>query len=156
MVELLVLVVEDSVVHQRLLAHAFEAAGVPARLEVYGDAERAWGVLDRMKHQSSADWPDFALIDVGLPGASGIELVDRIRQSRHFDGWPVVVLTASEDPDDEREALLAQATGYFMKPSTASGYASLVRSILAFLRRNPPVAARAGLALRPKPSPPDE
>jgi CheY-like chemotaxis protein len=127
-----VLLVEDSPVHQRLLLAAFKE--VPqVRVEAHADAESAWAALNGLIASPLAQWPDFALIDIGLPGASGIELVDRIRQSRHFEELPLLVLTASEDPEDQTESLLARADGFFRKPATASGYASLVKGILGFL-----------------------
>lgn len=142
--ELRALVVEDSVVHQRLLAEAFRAVGQPVRLEVHANAESAWDAIEAMRYQTPAEWPDFAIVDVGLPGISGIELVDRIRQLRPFDEWPIVVLTASQDPEDRTESYLAKATGYFLKPTVASGYASLVRGILRFLGLPPEAGSAAG------------
>lgn len=144
------LLVEDSAVHQRLLAEAFKAAGQPVHLLAHGDAESAWATLERMRYLNPNEWPDFAIIDIGLPGMSGIDLADRIRQQRHFDAWPVVILTASHDPDDRTEALMAKATGYFTKPTSPGGYTALARDILAFLGRSP----RHGSKVPAHPKPP--
>jgi two-component system response regulator PhoP len=150
--EIVVLVVEDSAVHQGLLAEAFKASGQEAHLVFHADAGGAWATIERMLYQARTDWPDFAIIDIGLPGMSGIELVDRIRQLRHVDGWPIVMLTASQDPDDRRESLLAKATGYFVKPTTAAGYRQLVGEILEFLGYDPePPAAKAPARRTPSP-----
>jgi len=133
MVELLALVVEDSMVHRKLLLEAAKDCGMPLRLDIFPDAESAWQAIERMPSVPRSEWPHFALVDIGLPGASGIDLVDRIRQRPRFDGWPVVMLTASTDPDDRSEAMLADATAYFVKPVTGSGYTRILRQILEFL-----------------------
>jgi CheY-like chemotaxis protein len=142
--------VVDSDVHQRLLTEAFRVAGQPVQLEMHGDAASAWAAIERLRFLSPEQWPEFAVVDIGLPGASGIELVDRIRQARHLDDWPVVILTASKDPDDRAEALLAKATGYYVKPSSGAGYVALVRDLLRDLGYH---AARPKESL-PKAAPP--
>ncbi|MEA3204265.1 MAG: two-component system, cell cycle response regulator DivK [Thermoplasmata archaeon] len=130
--DLRVLVVEDSPVHQRLLQQAFHAVLPTTHLDVRPDAESAWQAVEAMRFQARALWPDFAIVDVGLPGASGIDLVDRIRRIPLLDDWPLVVLTASSDPDDEAEARLADATLFLQKPARG-GWDRLVVGMLAQL-----------------------
>lgn len=152
--EIRAILVEDSAVHRRLLAEAFKSAGQPVRLDAHADADSAWAAIDQMRFQAFAEWPDFAIVDIGLPGVSGIELVDRVRQVRHFDDWPIVMLTASQDPDDRAESLLAKATGYFTKPTSASGYMQLARDILRFLGyRSEPTHPKAPPPPRAKAAP---
>jgi CheY-like chemotaxis protein len=158
MTEPLVLLVEDDPVHQRLVAKAFEENGTPVRLRVHADAESGWADIETLRALPAAQWPAFAIIDIGLPGTSGIDLVDRIRQVSHFDAWPVVMLTGSQDPEDRVEALLAHATGYFAKPAKPAGYPELARQILAFVRLPPGKpgqpsreAERAGASREPGP-----
>jgi CheY-like chemotaxis protein len=127
-----VLVVEDSPVHQRLLVQAFQEARPGARLEVRGDAESAWEEIQGLRFQAHSHWPDFILIDVNLPGMSGIELLDRIRKLPRFEDLPIVVLTGSTDPEDQAESLLAEATLYAQKP-TKGGWAPLVGQVLDLL-----------------------
>jgi DNA-binding NarL/FixJ family response regulator len=61
----------------------------------------------------SAEPPHVALVDIGLPGLSGIEGIRRIRER-----WPLVsplVLTVYDDDDRILEALCAGANGYLLK-----------------------------------------
>src|ERR1041385_7695833 len=122
MVEPLVLIVEDSKVHQRLIMEAFKASGYTTRFDVQGDAAGAWAAVDAMVRTARSEWPRFAIVDIGLPGMSGIDLVDRIRHEARLDRWPIIILTASTDPDDRAESVMEEATAFFTKPTGAAGY----------------------------------
>lgn len=125
-----VLLVEDSPLHQTLLANAFRKVGYSCTLDIQPDGEGAWAAIQRMRRQRRELWPRFAVIDLGLPGMTGIELIDRIRHEPGFEDWPIVVLTASTDPEDLAESLMAHATSYVVKPSGAEHYPDLARTIL--------------------------
>src|SRR5438552_3312571 len=125
-----VLLVEDSPVHQRLIMEGMRAAGYAADFNVQAEAEGAWDYIDALRSLPRAKWPAFAIIDIALPGMSGIELVDRIRHEPSFRDWPIVVLTASKDPDDRSEAGMASATAYFTKPGGTTGYRAVAREML--------------------------
>ncbi|MEZ5411848.1 MAG: response regulator transcription factor [Acidimicrobiales bacterium] len=73
---------------------------------------------------------DLALIDLGLPGIDGIEVVRGIR------GWsdlPVIVLSVRESEQDKVEALDAGADDYVTKPF---GMAELLARMRAVTRRS--------------------
>ncbi|HUF69145.1 MAG TPA: sigma-54 dependent transcriptional regulator [Longimicrobiales bacterium] len=70
------------------------------------DAERALGAL-------SSTAPALVLTDVRMPGMSGIELLDRIREST---GTPVIVMTAFGDMQGAIDAMKKGAFDYLTKP----------------------------------------
>jgi two-component system NarL family response regulator len=57
--------------------------------------------------------PDVVLLDVRMPGTSGIDAARAIRQS--VPGAAIVMLTVSDDDDDLHKAVLAGAHGYLLK-----------------------------------------
>lgn len=69
-------------------------------------AEEALGVF-------SAALPDVVLMDIHLPGQSGIECVARLR--RLLPQTQVIMLTVEEDSEQVFESLKAGATGYLVK-----------------------------------------
>jgi FixJ family two-component response regulator len=73
--------------------------------------------------------PDCALLDVHLPGLTGIEVQKRLRAARA--PLPVVFITASEDPSIEREAVEAGGLRVLRKPFSSD---QLLDSIAAALR----------------------
>lgn len=76
-----------------------------------GDAESGLRMIKKLE-------PQVALVDVHLPGASGLELTERLRQSHACTH--VVVLTAVENSQLPRRLLEAGATGYLTKGCAAS------------------------------------
>lgn len=67
-------------------------------------------------HQASAFDPDVILLDIGLPGMSGFEVAQRLREKRSAGG-PVVVAISGYGTDlDRRRAQDAGIQHYFTKP----------------------------------------
>lgn len=126
----LVLIVEDSHAQERLIAHALRAAGYPAQVHGEPTAEDGWRYVQRMKATPREAWPVFAIVDLGLPGESGMDLLQRIRADPMLREWPVVVFTGSRDPEDRRNAGLSAATAYFTKPGPGMAYQPVAREIL--------------------------
>lgn len=80
--------------------------------------------------------PDLVLLDIMLPGQSGIEVCKQIRS---VSGTPIVMLTAKGDTEDVVHGLEAGADDYVVKPHNG---AELLARIKARLR---PVAEEGGI-----------
>ncbi|MEX2542989.1 MAG: response regulator transcription factor [Trueperaceae bacterium] len=119
-----ILVVEDEPAVRELVTFHLERGGFTVRAAE--DAEQAWPLL--------AD-SDLLVLDRMLPGASGEELLRRLRRA---DGsrLPVLMLTARGTELDRVEGLEAGADDYLVKPFSA---AELVARVRALLRRTAPV-----------------
>jgi len=73
--------------------------------------------------------PDIAIIDISMPGMSGIVLTRRL--SEEAKDTKILVLTLHEDRAYLRQALDAGARGYVVKRSAAANLVSAVRSVIA-------------------------
>jgi DNA-binding NarL/FixJ family response regulator len=73
--------------------------------------------------------PDIAIVDVSMPGMSGIVLTRRL--SEEAQEIKVLMLTLHEDRAYLRQALDAGARGYVVKRSAAANLISAVRSVIA-------------------------
>jgi len=80
-----------------------------------------------------ADDIDAVLLDLMMKSMDGLEVLLRIRKHRTTAGLPVVILTASTDPEDEQRLLLAGADDYLRKPVDPH---RLVQRMKAVLRRS--------------------
>jgi DNA-binding NarL/FixJ family response regulator len=71
---------------------------------------------------------DLALLDLNMPGMSGLEGIARFRAA--FPEIPVVVLSASEQVDDIQKLLAAGALGYITKSSPSEVILSALQHVL--------------------------
>ncbi len=62
---------------------------------------------------------DLILLDIRMPGGSGIETLKRLKASARTEPIPVVVVTATDDPSARDQSLAAGAVGFLHKPLEA-------------------------------------
>jgi two-component system KDP operon response regulator KdpE len=124
-----VLLVEDDAPTRQMVAANLAAHGYRVVEAPDGDAAlRRWGQRR----------PDLVIVDIGLPGISGLAVIHRIRA----DGsTPILVLSARDQERDKVAALDAGADDYLTKPF---GVAELHARLRAALRRSLGPASEAG------------
>lgn len=71
--------------------------------------------------------PEVVLIDLGLPGMSGIELIRRMRAAAPIT--PLLVLTIHEDNDRIFDAICAGASGYLLKTAAPEQIVQSIRDV---------------------------
>jgi len=97
--ELQLLVVEDDSDHYRLMEKALEGSGV-THLRRFVRGEELLSFLDGCALDESMYGATFCiLLDLGLPGLSGIEVLGRLKAKSNWARIPVIVLTSSTNPD---------------------------------------------------------
>jgi two-component system cell cycle response regulator DivK len=74
--------------------------------------------------------PDLILMDIQLPGMSGIEGLRALRAEEAITGIPVVAITASVMLADREEILRAGFDGFIEKPITVRGFLQVVEEVL--------------------------
>ena len=90
--------------------------------------------------------PDLVLSDVGMPGMSGFELLDRLTSTEpRFENMPFVFLTAFGDHDNEIKAWRLGADDYLTKPVDYEVLAALITARLARVARRTVWPTRVGL-----------
>jgi len=83
--------------------------------------------------------PDLVIVDIGLPGTSGIELTKTIRAA--FPKLPVLILSMHEEALYATRALRAGAIGYIVKQDAIDNIASALREALSGRQYLSPVIA---------------
>jgi cyclic di-GMP phosphodiesterase len=117
--ELRILVVDDDPGLRLLLR-----ATLAAEEFTVDEARSAEEAVERLQ----VEWPRLVILDVGLPGASGVSLCRRLKESRAF-GWPKVILLTGGDTD-AREARDAGADALLHKPFSPVALVGLVDRLL--------------------------
>ncbi len=82
--------------------------------------------------------PDLILADVFMPGRTGYEVCEYVKQHPDFKHIPVLLLTGKFEPYDEKEARRVRADGHIVKPIAEQEFVSLIRTTL---ERFPPKPA---------------
>ena len=112
-------------------------------MEVVGEAETAAQARSRIL----AVRPDIAVLDVRLPDGSGIDVCRAVKQAD--PGIRCLMLTAYDDEDALRSAVIAGADGYVVKDIRASTLLDDIRSAFRGARLiDPRIAERVTAAMR--------
>jgi CheY-like chemotaxis protein len=117
-----VLVVDDNAVNLKLTRVLLRGAGYD--VQTAADAEEALRLLEAHK-------PRLILMDVQLPGISGLELTQRLKADARTRDVIVVALTAYAMKGDEEKALAAGCDAYVSKPIDTDALLVLVADLLA-------------------------
>ncbi len=119
-----VLLVEDDDTLRARLAELIGARQV--RVEAVGTAEEALKLLGEHRY-------DCAIVDLGLPGLSGFDLLERLHDHPELNVPPVVVYTGRELADDELERLDGYSDSIVLKG--ARSQERLIEEVRLFLHR---------------------
>lgn len=123
------LLVEDSPGDAGLLAEALGELPNPPRLVHARDGAEAWEAVQAFLRGPKEERPALMALDIGLPGDTGLDILERIRRDAPEADWPMVMLTSSMQPRDVERARAARASGYFAKPVTLDGYFQLAQAL---------------------------
>jgi len=116
-----ILVVDDQEDNVRLLADLLSCHDY--RVETASGGKEALDSVDRSA-------PDLILLDVAMPGLSGLQVLRRLRADARFALLPIVLVTAL-DPDVERiKGLEAGADDFVTKPINSAELLARVRSLV--------------------------
>ena len=129
-----VLIADDDAVVRDVVRRYLERDGLEVR--VAGDGNEALRIL-------GSEPIDVAVLDVMMPGPSGLSLCRTLRQGGDYT-VPVILLTALGEEDDRIAGLEAGADDYLTKPFSPRELALRVRSVL---RRAPAPASTVPLEI---------
>jgi DNA-binding response OmpR family regulator len=74
--------------------------------------------------------PAIAVLDIGMPGLDGLEVLERIRADDSLKGTRVLLLTAKAQESDVRRGYDAGADAYVRKPFSPADLSARVRELL--------------------------
>ena len=116
-------IIEDHSAFRRTLVRVLAAEKGLACTRDFDSCEKALAAL------AQDDSPDLILLDVGLPGMSGLEGIRLIRE--RSPNTLVVILTVFEDDEKVFQAICAGASGYLLKTGGVSHITQAVHDALA-------------------------
>jgi DNA-binding NarL/FixJ family response regulator len=117
-----VFIVEDHPVFREGLVQIINGEGDLSVCGEAGDAEQAFEAIARLK-------PDLVLVDISLPGKSGLELIKDIRAAN--SGVKLLVLSMHDEALYADRVLRAGGDGYIMKQEDPEEVVHAIRDVLA-------------------------
>ncbi len=75
--------------------------------------------------------PDVIILDIQLPGKSGIEICKELRSDRLFKTVPIIAVTAFAMKGDKERILDAGFTSYFSKPLIVQAFRDAIHKFLS-------------------------
>jgi signal transduction histidine kinase/CheY-like chemotaxis protein len=116
-----VLLVEDDAPHRTRVADGLRQSG--ARVIEAGDGFEG---LRRAREES----PDVIVLDLGLPGLGGIDVLGHLKRDRRTAPVPVVVATGDRDRQHEAHCRQVGVAAYLLKPYTPEDLRAIVTAVV--------------------------
>jgi CheY-like chemotaxis protein len=118
-----VYVIEDDPLLRNLLSISFEKAGLPA--EFNQDGQQVVTLMRQFK-------PQAVILDLMLPGRSGFEILQEIRNEEDFKDVAVIIFSNRDSQEDRAKAIEFGATAFYVKAMT--DLSELVKKIEAAVK----------------------
>lgn len=120
-----VIVADDDADIRTLIAIAIERSGLEL-IDELSEGDSAWEAIEAFK-------PDMVVLDVAMPGKTGLEITRLIRADASVSGIPVILLSADVGDDSREAGLAAGATEYLTKPFSLRELAATISVVAAGL-----------------------
>lgn len=117
-----VIIADDHALFRSGISEIMAASG---GFNLIGEAANGSELIELMRHQQ----PDVVLMDMFMPGISGVELVDRVHTL--YPSVPIVVLTMLDETEPALRAIKAGAHGYITKNSPPFEMIEAVKKVAA-------------------------
>ena len=116
-----IMVVEDNDLNRRLFCDVLQANGFEVEPVADGNL-----VLETARSKE----PDLIIMDIQLPGVSGVDLIAAAKKESALSAIPVLAVTAFAAKGDEERIRAAGAAGYLAKPVSIMPFMNAVKALL--------------------------
>ncbi len=111
-----ILLVEDNPADARWIMEVFKEYDISTEIHIAKDGIEAMDYLYKKGKYKDVSYPDIIILDLYLPRINGHEILKKIKNDKNLKAIPVVVLTASNSPEDPKIAYKNHANCYISKP----------------------------------------
>ena len=119
---MVVLSVEDDDAAFYIISAAFRELPLSVELHRAKNGREALDLLHK------AQRPNLLLLDLNLPGLSGLDVLAALKQNRELASIPVVVFSSSSREQDRKSSFALGARQYITKPNTFDGVVEALKT----------------------------
>lgn len=124
------LLVEDDPGHARLIERNLRRAHLPYDIVVLRDGPAALEYLLQTRGERGArPQPCLVLLDLNLPGCSGVEVLTRLKSDARTKHIPVIILTTTDDPHEIEQCYALGCNAYLTKPIEYEQFVEVIRQL---------------------------
>lgn len=127
-----ILLVEDDPGDVELTRIGLSQLNLDLELAIVDNGEAALAYLHQQGEYANSPRPDLILLDLNLPGLSGREILQEVKQSHNLKLIPVVVLTTSDAEDDILTTYRLGANCFITKSPDLATFMKTIESIEHF------------------------
>jgi len=124
-----VLLVEDEPADAYLVQLAFQESQLDIELQRVVDGREALSYLRKEPPFAAALRPGLILLDLNMPGMSGLEFLSVIKADKDLKRLPVVILTTSDSDKDIAGCYEMGASGYITKPIDIDRFIQVIKGL---------------------------
>lgn len=125
-----IFLVEDNEADVDLVKFCLKKNKLDVDLSVYGNGQDA---LERLfDENTNSPQPDIILLDINLPGMSGIDVLQKIKENDKTKVIPTVMLTSSKHDEDVIKSYTYHANCYLQKPLDLTSFQNIITTFEQF------------------------
>src|SRR5574341_408221 len=125
------LMVEDDPGHARLIERNLRRAHLPYDIVLLRDGQAVLDYLTPARDEGEASHPPpcLVLLDLNLPGRSGVEVLARLKSDPRTRHIPVIVLTTTDDPHEIERCYALGCNAYLTKPVAYDQFVAVIQQL---------------------------
>lgn len=131
-----ILLVEDDLVQARLAIEAVKRCRFRHRTTLTCDGREALDFLSRRGIFRQAPRPDLILLDLRLPELDGLDVLAEIKGNEELATIPVVIMTSSQDEQDQLICQAHEIEAYLVKPIDLKKFLALLEELKRFWHKD--------------------
>jgi len=132
---LTILLAEDDEDYAFILQNAIKSNGWTNPVRILPNGKEVINYLSGQgdyADRAAYPFPSVMFLDVKMPGASGFDVLQWVRDHPECSVLPTMMLSSSDDEKDVKLAYELGANGYFLKPATLNDLKSMLQAVYQF------------------------
>lgn len=129
------LIVDDEVNDQQILAHAFRRLKISNPIRCVDSGNEAIDYLNgsgEYADRKAFPYPSYILTDLKMPNGDGFTLLENLKSNPEWAVIPTIVISGSADADDIKKSYILGASAFLVKPDTLEGFERLAKNTFEF------------------------
>lgn len=119
-----VLIIDDDEDDRFFMKQAFKTDSPHTQVALAASGQAALDLLD-----AAPSLPHVILLDLNMPGITGFEVLQHLKQSARYQAVAVVILTTSDADAGQQQAQHLGVTQFITKPTTYQGLSAIANRI---------------------------